>query len=46
MDKYVVHVEKIAKSLAWSNEYWTLLLQRVLVVKAQEIYGFLGLEKS
>jgi len=43
---YVVHVEKIAKSLAWSNEYWTLLLQRFLIVKAREIYGFLGLEKS
>ena len=33
VDQYFVHFEKIAKSLAWLNEYWTLLLQSVLIGK-------------
>ena len=36
MDKYLVHFEKLAKSLASPNEYWTLLLQSVLTRKARD----------
>ena len=46
VDKYFVHYEKMAKSLAWPNEYWTLLLQSVLIGKAHEIYRSLDLETS
>ena len=46
VDKYFVHFEKIAKSLAWPNEYWTLLLQSILIGKARENNGSLELGKS
>ena len=36
VDKYF---EKVADSLSWPKESWVLLLQSVLVGKAQEIYG-------
>ena len=36
VDKYFAHFEKVADSLNWPKESWVLLLQSVLVGKAQE----------
>ena len=33
VDKYFNHFEKIATSLEWTREVWTILLQSVLVGK-------------
>ena len=45
--KYFIHFEKIATSLEWPKEVWTLLLQSVLLIgKAREIYSALPVEKS
>ena len=38
-NKYFARFEKVADSLNWPKESWVLLLQSVLVGKAQEIYG-------
>ena len=46
VDKYFAHFEKVADSLNWPKESWVLLLQSVLVGKAQEIYGSLSVEQS
>ena len=46
VDKYFAHFEKVADSLNWPKESWALLLQSVLVGKAQEIYGSLSVEQS
>ena len=46
VDKYFSHFEKVADSLNWPKESWVLLLQSVLVGKAQEIYGSLSVEQS
>ena len=46
VDNYFAHFEKVADSLNWPKESWVLLLQSVLVVKAQEIYGSLSVEQS
>ena len=46
MEKYFVHFEKVASSLKWLQEVWTLLLQSVLTGKAREIYSTLPVEKS
>ena len=46
VDKYFAHFEKVADSLNWPEESWVLLLQSVLVGKAQEIYGALSVEQS
>ena len=46
VDKYFAHFEKVADSLNWPKEIWVLLLQSVLVGKAQEIYGSLSVEQS
>ena len=37
VDKYVLHFEKVAENLKWQKEHWTLLLQSVIIGKAQEI---------
>ena len=37
---------KAADSLSWPKDSWVLLLQSVLVGKAQEIYGSLSVEQS
>ena len=38
--------EKVADSLNWPKDSWVLLLlQSVLLDKAQEIYGFLSVEQ-
>ena len=34
-----MNFEKIAASLKWPEEIWTMLLQSVLIGKAQEIYS-------
>ena len=46
VDKYFAHFEKVADSLNWPKESWVLLLQSVLVGKAQEIYGSLSVDQS
>ena len=46
VDKYFAHFEKVADSLNCPKESWVLLLQSVLVGKAQEIYGSLSVEQS
>ena len=46
VDQYFAHFEKVADSLNWPKESWVLLLQSVLVGKAQEIYGSLSVEQS
>ena len=45
VDKYFLHFEKIANSLKWPKESWTLLLQSVFIGKAREIYSSLSLEQ-
>ena len=46
VDQYFTHFEKVANSLNWPKESSVLLLQSVLVGKAQEIYGSLSVEQS
>ena len=46
VDKYFDYFVKVADSLNWPKESWVLLLQSVLVGKAQEIYGSLSVEQS
>ena len=46
VDKYFLHFEKVAQSLKWPKELWTLLLQSSLVGKAREIYSALSIEES
>ena len=46
VDKYSLHFEKVAETLNWPKEHWTLLLQSVLIGKAREIYTQLGVEQS
>ena len=46
VDKYFAHFGKLADSLNWPKQSWVLLLQSVLVGKAQETYGSLSVEQS
>ena len=46
VDKYFLHFEKVAKNCAWPKEYWTMLLQSVLIGKARDIYSELSVELS
>ena len=46
VDKYFLHFEKVAQSMKWPVESWTLLLQSVLKGKAQEVYSALSVEQS
>ena len=46
ISKYFAHFEKVADSLNWPKENWVLLLQSVLVGKAQDIYCSLSVELS
>ena len=46
VDKYFMHFEKIANSLKWPEDVWTVLLQSVFVGKAREIYSALPVEQS
>ena len=46
VDKYFLHFEKVAESLKWPRENWTMLLQSVLTGKAREIYTELSVEAA
>ena len=46
VDKYFLLFEKVATSLEWPREVWTLLLQSVLVGKAREVYSSMSVEQS
>ena len=46
VDKYFLHFQKVAESLKWPKEYCTMLLQRVLLGKAGEIYTQLTVEQA
>ena len=46
VDKYVMHFEKVATSLKWPEDVWTVFLQSVFVGKAREIYSALPVEHS
>ncbi len=46
VDKYFLHFEKVATTCKWPTEVWSMLLQSVLVGKAQEIYATLSVEQS
>lgn len=46
VDKYFPHFERVATTLNWPSNVWTLLLQCVLVGKAQEAYSSLTLNQS
>ena len=45
VDKYFMHFEKVAHSLNWPQESWTLLLQSVFVGKASEVYSSLSVDQ-
>ena len=46
VDKYFLHFEKVAQSLRWPVESWTLLLQSVIKGKAQEAYSSLSISDA
>ena len=46
VDKYFMHFEKIATSLKWPADVWTVLLQSVFIGKAREIYSALPVDQS
>ncbi|XP_074648994.1 uncharacterized protein LOC141904313 [Tubulanus polymorphus] len=46
IDKYFLLFEKVAVSLNWQKQFWPLLLQSVLVGKAQNAYSSLSPEDS
>ncbi|XP_065893824.1 uncharacterized protein [Dysidea avara] len=45
-DRYFLHFEKVATSLEWPREVWTLLLQSTLVGKTREVYSALSVDQS
>lgn len=46
VDSYFNAFERIATSLCWPKEAWTILLQCKLIGKAQEVFSTLPLEES
>ena len=46
IDTYFLHFEKVAEKCKWPKDAWPMLLQTVLVGKAQEIYATLDLAQS
>jgi len=46
VDKHFLHFEKVASSLEWPREVWTLLLQSTLIGKAREMYSALSVDQS
>ena len=46
VNKYFLHFEKVASSLSWPKQVWTLLLQSSLLGKAREAYSALSIEQS
>ena len=45
VDKYFSHFEKIAISLNWPKESWSLMLQSAFIGKAREIYVTLSVDQ-
>uniref|UniRef100_UPI00358F845E uncharacterized protein isoform X1 n=1 Tax=Myxine glutinosa TaxID=7769 RepID=UPI00358F845E len=43
--QFFPHFEKVARQLNWPEEAWTILVQSVLVGKAQEIYSALPMDQ-
>ena len=46
VERYFPHFEKVALSLKWPKDVWPLLVQSVLVGRAQEMYASLSVEQS
>ena len=46
VDKYFLRFENIASSLEWPKQVWTLLLQSILLGKAQEAYSAMSVDHS
>ena len=46
VDKFFSHFEKVAPSLKWPREVWTILVQSVLRGKVQKNYSSLSLDNS
>ena len=46
VDKFFLHFEKVAVSLKWPKDVWTLMLQSVFIGKAREIYAALAVDQS
>ncbi|XP_026112910.1 uncharacterized protein LOC113091546 isoform X1 [Carassius auratus] len=46
VEKYFCHFERVAASLKWPENVWSLLLQCVITGKAQEVYASLSIEDS
>ena len=46
VDKYFLHVVKMAENLKWRKEHLTLLLQSVVIGKGREIYTLIPREQS
>ena len=46
VDVFFLAFEKVANSLKWPSEYWSLLAQSAFTGRAQEIYAALDEEKS
>ena len=46
VDKYFAMFEKVATSLEWPKDVWTMLFQSAIKGKAQEVYSALSLEDS
>ena len=46
VEKYFLHFEKIAETMKLNKTIWPLLLQSVLIGKAQEVYSALSVEQS
>ena len=46
VDKFFLHFEKVAVSLKWPKDGWTLMLQSVFIGKAREIYAALAVDQS
>ena len=45
VEKYFLHFEKIAESMKWPKDVWSLMLQSVLTGKAQETCSSLSVEQ-
>uniref|UniRef100_UPI00358F9C77 uncharacterized protein n=1 Tax=Myxine glutinosa TaxID=7769 RepID=UPI00358F9C77 len=43
--KFFLHFEKVAQMLKWPGESWTMLVQSVLVGKAQDIFSALPIDQ-
>ena len=46
VDMFFLYFEKLATNLNWPKDYWTILLQKAFVGKAQEIFAQLSVEQS